>query len=72
MFSSPPNGHPTTYGRFVMDKYIKTENVLKRYLFIDFPVFIPYFPKRINPRLERRDFIPKMKIFSFLKSRRYS
>ena len=43
-----PNGHPTKYGKFVMDKYIKAENTLKRYLFTDFPVFIPYFPKRLT------------------------
>ena len=23
--SSPPTGHPTIYGKFIMDKYIKTE-----------------------------------------------
>ena len=43
--SSPPDDHLTEYEKFVMDKYIKEENMLKRYLFIDFPVFIPYFPK---------------------------
>ena len=41
--SSPPAGHPATYGRFVMDKYIKA----KRYLSTNFPIFIPYFPKRL-------------------------
>ena len=44
--SSPSNGHLTAYGKFVIDKYIKTENTLKRYLSVDFPVFIPYFLKR--------------------------
>ena len=29
-----------------MDKYIKAENTLKRYLSADFLVFIPYFLKR--------------------------
>ena len=32
--------------KFVIDKYIKAKNTLKRYLSIDLPVFIPYFPKR--------------------------
>ena len=45
--SSPPDGHPIAYGKFVMDKYIKAKNKLKRYLSTDFPVFIPYFPKRL-------------------------
>ena len=47
--SSPPAGHPTAYGKFVMDKYKKAENALKRYLSDDFPVFYPLFPEKINP-----------------------
>ena len=44
---SPPVNHPITYGKFVMDKYTKTENILN--IFINgFPSFqIPYFPKRL-------------------------
>ena len=43
--SSPLTGHPTTYGKFVMDKYMKAENTLERYLSDDSSVFIPYFSK---------------------------
>ena len=43
--SSPLDGHPTAYEKFVMDKYIKAKNMLKRYLSTDSPVFIPYFLK---------------------------
>ena len=42
---SPLADHPTAYGKFVMDKYTKTEN--KQKIFINgFPNFqIPYFLK---------------------------
>ena len=46
--SSPPTGHPNAYGKFVMDKFIKAKNTLKRYLSNDFLIFIPYFPKRLT------------------------
>ena len=47
--SSPPADHPTAYGKFVMDKHIKAENTLERYLSADLLVFFPLFPKKINP-----------------------
>ena len=37
--SSPPTGHPTTYEKFVMNKYMKVENTQKIYLSVDFLVF---------------------------------
>ena len=46
--SIPLVDYPITYEKFVMDKYIKMKNTLKRYLFSDFPVFIPYFSKRLT------------------------
>ena len=48
MVSSPPIVHPTTYEKFFMDKYIKAENKLKRYLSADFSIFYPLFPEMIN------------------------
>ena len=47
---SPLDGHLIAYGKLVMNKYIKVENTLKRYLCADFLVFnpyLPYFPKRL-------------------------
>ena len=57
--SSPSADHPTAYGKFVMDKYIKAENTLKRYLSADFLVFIRYFPKRLI--LDKEELILDMK-----------
>ena len=47
-FSSPSIDRLIAYGKFVMDKYVKAKNTLKRYLFANFPIFIPYFPKRLT------------------------
>ena len=44
---SPPAGHPITYGKFVMNKYMKVKN-MQNIFFSEFPSFqIPYFPKRL-------------------------
>ena len=66
--SSPPTGHPTAYGKFVMDKHTKAENTQKRYLLAGFPVFkslifgILIFDKEEQIlSLKLRDFIPKIK-----------
>ena len=31
--------HPTSYGKFVLDKYIKEKNTLERYLSISMDIF---------------------------------
>ena len=62
--SSPPAGHLTAYGKFVMDKYIKAKKTLKRYLSIDLLVFIPYFLKRLN--LDKEEDILFLRLRDFL------
>ena len=69
--SSPPASYPIAYGKFVMEKYIKVENKLERYLSADFPIFILYFLKRLTFDKEEKNFIPNIKRFSFLKLRKY-
>ena len=46
-FQVTSTDHSIAYENFVMDKYIKEENTLKRYLSADFPFLIPYFSKRL-------------------------
>ena len=53
--------HPIAYGKFVMDKCIKVENTLERYLSADFSVFIPYFLKRLTFNKEEEILFPKIK-----------
>ena len=62
--SSPPAGHLTAYANFIMDKYIKAKKTLKRYLSVDFLVFIPYFPKRLN--LDKEEDIVFLRVRDFL------
>ena len=62
--SSPPTSHPTTYGKFVMDKCIKEENKLEKYLSADFPIFIPYFSKRLT--LDKEEEILSLRFRDFL------
>ena len=47
-----------------MNKYIKAENTLETYLSIDFPVFIPYFPKILT--LHKEEKILSLRLRSFL------
>ena len=46
--SSPPVGHPTAYGKFVMDKHTKEENMQKRYLSAGFLVSKSLIFRNIN------------------------
>ena len=61
---SPPAGHPTAYGKFVMDKYTKVEN--KQKIFIsEFPSFqISYFPKSLI--LDKEEEILSLRLRDFL------
>ena len=63
-FSSLPVGHPIAYGKFIMDKYIKAQNTLKRYLSANFPIFIPYFPKRLT--LDKKEDILSLRLRDLL------
>ena len=47
--SSPPVGHPIVYGKFVMDKHTKVENMQKRYLSAGFLVSKSLIFRNINP-----------------------
>ena len=62
--SSLSADHPTAYVKFVMDKYIKVENTLQRYLSSDFPAFIPYFPKKLT--LDKEEDILSLRLRDFL------
>ena len=54
MVSSLPVSYPTAYGKLFIDKYIKAENTLDRYLSVDFLVFIHYFSKRLTLDKEKK------------------
>ena len=57
--SSHLDDHPTAYEKFVMHKYIKAKNTLKIYFSTDFPIFIPYFSKRLI--LDKEEYILSLK-----------
>ena len=62
--SSLQANHPSVYGKLVKDKYIKVENTLERYLFVDFLVFIYYFLKRLT--LDKEEEILSLRLRDFL------
>ena len=47
--SSPLTGHPTVYGKFVMDKHMKAKNTQTMYLSTDFPVSKFLIYRKVNP-----------------------
>ena len=68
--SSPPVGHPTAYGKFVMNKHTKAENLKKIdiYQWISQPQNPLFLIRLILDRekevlsLKLRDFIPEIKM----------
>ena len=48
--SSPTTGHPTAYGKFVIDKHTKAENKQKKiYVSVDFLISKSLISRKINP-----------------------